>query len=91
MNGAQWIVTGALRGYKCVASPLLHTLVGPFGGCRFEPTCSVYAREAVERHGVVAGAWLAVRRFSKCNPWGPCGCDPVPEKRSNSDRCTQVH
>ncbi|HEY0551604.1 MAG TPA: membrane protein insertion efficiency factor YidD [Verrucomicrobiae bacterium] len=81
MNVAQWIVTGALRVYKCVVSPALHTLAGPLGGCRFEPTCSVYACEAVQRHGVARGSWLMVRRLCKCHPWGPCGCDPVPEQR----------
>lgn len=78
MNVAQWTVTGALRIYKCVVSPLLHTLVGPHGGCRFHPTCSTYAREAIERHGVIRGSWLAARRLGKCQPWGPCGYDPVP-------------
>ena len=79
MNVAQWIVTGVLRIYKCAVSPLLHTLFGPFGGCRFHPTCSVYAREAVQRHGAARGGWLAVARLCKCHPWGPCGCDSVPE------------
>jgi len=79
MNVAQWIVTSGLRIYKCVVSPTLHTLLGPFAGCRFHPTCSVYAREAVQRHGVARGGWLAVTRLCKCHPWGPCGCDLVPE------------
>lgn len=83
MNVAQWSVTLALRIYKCAVSPVLHALFGAlggsWGGCRFEPTCSVYAREAVQRHGVTRGGWLAVTRLGKCHPWGPCGCDPVPE------------
>ncbi len=83
MNVAQWIVTGALRIYKCVVSPLLHALVGPSGGCRFEPTCSLYASQAVERHGVARGGWLAVKRLCKCQPWGPCGEDPVPPTPSH--------
>jgi putative membrane protein insertion efficiency factor len=71
-------MTGLLRIYQCAISPVLHTFGGPFGGCRFLPTCSEYAREAIERHGVVDGTWLALRRLGKCHPWGACGCDPVP-------------
>ena len=78
MNVAQWIVTGGLRIYQCAVSPLLHTLVGPTGGCRFEPTCSVYARESVLQHGVMRGGWLATKRLCRCHPWGACGHDPVP-------------
>ena len=80
---AQWMVIGALRIYKCVVSPVLHTLVGPFGGCRFTPTCSVYAHEAVKCHGVMRGGWLATQRFCRCHPWGSCGCDPVPDALNN--------
>jgi putative membrane protein insertion efficiency factor len=83
MNVGQWIVTSGLRIYKCAASPILHTLVGPFGGCRFHPTCSVYAREAVERHGLARGCWLAAKRICKCHPFGPCGEDPVPPQLSS--------
>lgn len=83
MNVAQWTVLGALRIYQCAVSPVLHTLVGPFGGCRFAPTCSVYAHEAVKRHGVARGGWLAVQRFCRCHPWGSCGCDPVPDAPGN--------
>jgi putative membrane protein insertion efficiency factor len=46
--------------------------------CRFEPTCSRYAYTAVERHGVLRGGWLAVRRLVRCQPWGGSGYDPVP-------------
>ena len=84
MNVAQWIVTGGLRIYQCAVSPLLHTLVGPTGGCRFEPTCSVYAREAVMRQGAVRGGLLAVKRLCRCHPWGACGHDPVPESSRSS-------
>ena len=75
---AQWTVMGVLRIYKCAVSPVLHTLVGPFGGCRFQPTCSAYAHEAVKFHGVAQGGWLTLRRVCRCHPWGSCGLDPVP-------------
>lgn len=47
--------------------------------CRFVPSCSTYASEALERHGAVRGTWLATRRLSRCHPWGGSGLDPVPE------------
>lgn len=46
--------------------------------CRYEPTCSRYAHEAIRRHGALEGAWLAVKRLARCQPWGGCGYDPVP-------------
>jgi putative membrane protein insertion efficiency factor len=63
-----------LRVYRLVVSPLL----GP--ACRFEPSCSVYAMEAIRRHGALRGTWLAARRIGKCHPFHAGGVDPVPEK-----------
>jgi uncharacterized protein len=61
-----------LRFYKRVFSPLLPS------ACRYEPTCSVYAREAIERYGVLRGMGLATRRLLRCHPFRPGGFDPVP-------------
>jgi len=47
--------------------------------CRFQPTCSAYALEALERHGAARGAWLTARRLGRCRPWGGRGYDPVPD------------
>jgi len=59
--------------------------LSPFFGrhCRFYPTCSSYAREAIEVHGSLRGSWLAVKRIAKCAPWHPGGVDPVPPPRSS--------
>ena len=61
-----------VRAYRLVASPW----VGH--GCRFQPTCSAYALETLERHGAIKGLWLTLRRISRCHPWGGHGYDPVP-------------
>ncbi len=63
---------GLAKLYQYVISPWLG------GNCRFEPTCSNYAIEALETHGVLRGGWLALRRLSRCHPWGGSGYDPVP-------------
>ena len=79
MSLVQRFALGILRVYKLVVSPVLHTLFGPFGGCRFHPTCSVYTAEAVRRYGVGRGSVLAAGRICRCHPWGGCGEDPVPD------------
>jgi putative membrane protein insertion efficiency factor len=63
-----WLV----RFYQLALSPLLPP------SCRFYPTCSCYAIEALQRHGALRGIWLATRRISRCHPWNPGGHDPVP-------------
>ncbi len=67
------ILIALIRGYQWFISPLLGN------HCRFYPSCSQYAREAIERHGALRGVWLAIRRLSRCHPWHPGGIDPIPE------------
>ncbi len=63
-----------LRLYRYCLSPLLPN------SCRFHPSCSQYAEQALLRHGALGGSWLAVKRILRCHPWHPGGHDPVPEK-----------
>lgn len=75
MTPAQRLVIGAIRFYQIALSPY-------FGSqCRFTPTCSEYARQAVAGHGALRGSWLAIRRVSRCHPWHPGGDDAVPPKK----------
>jgi putative membrane protein insertion efficiency factor len=67
------LLIALIRAYQLTLSPF----VG--GACRFQPSCSVYALEAVERHGAWRGSLLAARRLSKCHPFGASGFDPVPD------------
>jgi len=66
------VIVGAILVYRYTLSPLL----GP--RCRFLPTCSAYALEAVQRHGPWRGGWFALKRLGRCHPWGGAGHDPVP-------------
>jgi uncharacterized protein len=68
-----------IRGYRQLLSPLLPP------SCRFQPTCSAYALEAVTQHGAALGSWLAVKRILRCHPWNAGGYDPVP-KNIGDDR-----
>ena len=61
-----------MRGYRYAISPMLPA------ACRFHPSCSAYAEEALTRHGVLRGGWLGLRRVCRCGPWHPGGFDPVP-------------
>jgi putative membrane protein insertion efficiency factor len=78
MNIIQQALIFLIRVYQAVLSPVLLAILGPSARCRFTPTCSQYAREAVGRHGAMIGGWLALRRLGRCHPWGDCGKDLPP-------------
>ena len=64
-----------IRAYRLFFSPWIGQQ------CRFHPTCSTYAIEAIRRHGAMRGAWLAAKRLGRCHPWHEGGIDPVPERK----------
>ncbi|MES2764631.1 MAG: membrane protein insertion efficiency factor YidD [Bacteroidota bacterium] len=66
------ILIGIITLYQRLLSPLLPA------SCRFHPTCSQYAKEALSRHGIIKGIWLSLKRILRCNPFHPGGFDPVP-------------
>lgn len=67
-----------IRLYQWTLSPLLGV------NCRYAPSCSAYAAEAIATHGPVKGPWLAIRRIARCHPWGGSGYDPVPPRASEA-------
>ncbi|MEE9428505.1 MAG: membrane protein insertion efficiency factor YidD [Paracoccaceae bacterium] len=71
------IIALPVQAYRLVFSPM----VGK--SCRYQPTCSAYALEALEKHGAIKGLYLSVRRIGRCHPLGSSGYDPVPESRPN--------
>lgn len=75
---SQRILILLIRGYRLLVSPAKAFIFGPAARCRFSPSCSAYALEAIRAHGALAGAWMALRRVARCHPWGGCGLDPVP-------------
>jgi uncharacterized protein len=80
VNPFQTILIFAIRAYRWTISPAQIFFFGPTAGCRFTPTCSQYAVEAIRSRGAIAGGALAIKRICRCHPWGNCGHDPVPEK-----------
>ena len=82
MNVLRWILVRLLRFYQVAISPLL----GP--QCRFYPSCSNYAIEAIELHGSVRGSFLAIRRLLKCHPGNPGGVDAVPRPETEEFTCS---
>ncbi|MGD7035919.1 membrane protein insertion efficiency factor YidD [Methylotuvimicrobium buryatense] len=77
-KGLQFLLLGIVRFYRLVISPLLPP------SCRYQPTCSEYAIEAITRHGPFVGLWLTLKRLGRCHPWGGHGYDPVPPKESGT-------
>lgn len=75
MSPLAWLLSATIRLYRRVVSPLLPR------SCRFEPTCSAYALEAIRVHGAFRGVALAVRRVARCHPWHPGGVDHVPDRK----------
>ena len=80
MTPAAHLLALPVRAYRLFLSPWLGM------DCRFQPTCSVYALEALEHHGALKGGYLAVHRLCRCHPWGGHGYDPVPGTELEHDR-----
>ena len=72
-------LTAAIRAYRYIISPMLGQ------SCRFYPSCSCYAEEALQQHGAVRGSYLTVRRLLRCHPWHEGGYDPVPPATTNNE------
>ncbi len=72
MSPLAHILALPVKGYRLIFSPWVGF------NCRYQPTCSQYALDALRTHGGLKGGWLAARRIARCNPWGGCGYDPVP-------------
>ena len=66
------ILWALVRGYQLCISPMMTAR------CRYVPTCSQYALEAINKYGAIKGLWLTIKRVARCHPWGGCGHDPVP-------------
>ncbi|MCB0888069.1 MAG: membrane protein insertion efficiency factor YidD [Nocardioidaceae bacterium] len=72
----KWLLVTLLKGYRLFISPLYGQV------CRYHPSCSAYALDAVQTHGSIKGTWLAICRIARCNPWALGGYDPVPQQDS---------
>lgn len=80
-----WFLRALIRGYQLLISPLLPA------SCRYLPSCSAYAAEALALHGPFRGGWLALRRILRCHPWGGSGFDPVPRSEHSACGCRHPH
>jgi putative membrane protein insertion efficiency factor len=80
----RFLLVWLVKGYRLIFSPYVGR------SCRFDPTCSQYALDALNEYGALKGSWMAIRRIGRCHPWHPGGYDPVPEKNqivgSHGDR-----
>ena len=72
---------GLIRAYQLIIIPVM-----PAGGCRFHPTCSAYAIDAIGQHGPIKGVWLALKRILRCHPWGETGTDLVPLAEGKTEK-----
>ena len=72
MSPLAWIFSLPVRFYRLFISP------GLGSNCRYQPTCSAYALESLQKHGAIKGGWFAIRRIARCHPWGGSGIDNVP-------------
>jgi putative membrane protein insertion efficiency factor len=80
MNPLKLVLLTLLRLYRWLISPLKWALLGPAGRCRYSPSCSAYALQAIQLHGVGHGSRLSLLRLCRCHPWGGSGEDPVPRQ-----------
>ena len=78
MNPAQHLLRGAMRTYQLTLRPIIGC------NCRFHPSCSDYALEALQTHGAIRGGLMSAGRILRCNPWNPGGYDPVPPPRGRA-------
>jgi uncharacterized protein len=79
----KYVLIGLLKAYRFAISPLYGQV------CRYHPTCSAYALEAVQTHGAMRGTWLAMRRVARCHPWAAGGLDPVPPRKNRRSSTPQ--
>ena len=79
----KYLLIGIVRLYQLIFSPWIPP------SCRYTPTCSHYAVEALKKHGALKGMWLSIKRVSRCHPWGGEGYDPVPEAEAKAN--TESH
>ncbi len=90
MNLVQKYLIFNLQVYRWLISPLKQTMFGNLGRCRFTPSCSAYALDAVRLHGAWRGSTLALKRLLRCHPWGGCGWDPVPPIEPRCKKAAKV-
>jgi putative membrane protein insertion efficiency factor len=79
LNVPRFVLISAIHVYRLIVSPAQIFLFGPAGGCRFTPTCSAYAMDALREHGAIKGTAFAAGRICRCHPWGGGGHDPIPK------------
>ncbi|MBI3416487.1 MAG: membrane protein insertion efficiency factor YidD [Verrucomicrobia bacterium] len=80
MNFGQLLLILLVCAYRCFLSPLKLFVFGTHASCRFTPSCSAFALEAIAVHGALRGSVLSAHRICRCHPWGGCGNDPVPSR-----------